>query len=63
MLGMAVLATLLLGYALLLPEPGLGIGTSVVYWTFGLVTVLGPRFTIRESSRDCRFTRHARSAN
>jgi len=47
-LGMAVLATLLLVYAWLLPRPGLDFGTSVAFWTFGFLSVLGLRFVMRE---------------
>ncbi|MFU8822578.1 MAG: polysaccharide biosynthesis protein [Gammaproteobacteria bacterium] len=46
--GMAALATVLLVYAWLMPHIGVDFGTSVAFWIFGFLLVLGVRFVARE---------------
>jgi FlaA1/EpsC-like NDP-sugar epimerase len=46
--GVTLLATVLLAYGHLRPNSGIGFGTALVFWSFGILHVAGSRFTMRD---------------
>jgi FlaA1/EpsC-like NDP-sugar epimerase len=47
-IGLSVLALVLYAYGLVFPAHGIGLGTAVTFWAFGLLHTAGSRFMVRD---------------